>query len=257
MSVDECRKNVSDYRAWIREAQSTIALSRGEGGFDIPLLDCLGRPLKAFVEERDGLLCLHDGGAVLGEVRKQGVDSRIEEDEKWLRFMLRSIGVQRDGNRLFTWLVGNSHRKRLHLLVQGMLAVQDTYLLGGPRDGKAAFGRKVSDFLKERSLPFLAYVMLKGKSRLNHGVDFALPWSPKATERIVKAINAPNMNTIAHYLFVFSDAKAAREKGSQTLAFLNDEDGEVDPDVIEALEAFEVQPMLWSKKEGYVEQLES
>jgi hypothetical protein len=98
-------------------------------------------------------------------------------------------------------------------------------------------------------------VKLAGRSGYDHAIDFLIPRSTEAPERLVQAINAPTKNTIGTYLFVLGDTREERGAESEAYAFLNNRDHEVGAEVIEALEAYNVVPALWSQREEYAQRL--
>ena len=82
-----------------------------------------------------------------------------------------------------------------------------------------------------------------------------IPKSRLHPERFIQAINAPNKNTIGTYLWALNDTRTARAEKTMAYAFLNDQDREIGGEVLEALEAYEVAPALWSRREQYIEAL--
>jgi hypothetical protein len=96
---------------------------------------------------------------------------------------------------------------------------------------------------------------ISGKSGFNHHFDFVIPSSKKEPERILKAINNPTKNNISAMIFSWDDTRKIRSENSIALAVLNDQDKEITPDTLHALKAYEIEPMVWSKREGYIEQL--
>ncbi|MBV9554741.1 MAG: DUF1829 domain-containing protein, partial [Alphaproteobacteria bacterium] len=60
---------------------------------------------------------------------------------------------------------------------------------------------------------------------------------------------------IGSYLFVLGDTREGRGEEAEAYAFLNDRDRHVGGDVIEALEAYQVRPALWSQRAQFSERL--
>ena len=110
-------------------------------------------------------------------------------------------------------------------------------------------------FLDEHRVRYSPRVKLAGRTGYDHAIDFLIPRSPVAPERLVRAINAPNKSTIGNYLFALGDTREARGEDAAGYAFLNDRDREVGGDVIEALESYELVAALWSEKEQFAERL--
>lgn len=91
----------------------------------------------------------------------------------------------------------------------------------------------------------------------DHAIDFLIPHSKTRAERIVQAISSPNRNTISAYLFSLLDTREARGQQSESYALLNDQERQIGGDILEALAAYEVKPVIWSHREQYVQALAS
>ncbi|MCF6156141.1 MAG: DUF1829 domain-containing protein [Candidatus Brocadia sp.] len=77
----------------------------------------------------------------------------------------------------------------------------------------------------------------------------------KEPERILRAINHPTKNNVSAMIFSWDDARKIRSENSIAIAVLNDQDKEITPDAIHALKTYEIEPIVWSKREGYIEKL--
>ncbi len=254
MNAAECNKIVSSYLAWLRKGLSVTEQDGGSCVIDTPFLDRHNDLLQVFAEKRDGQICLHDDGDTLLELSLY-VDLKSPDFLGRLEIILNGVGVGRDGNRLFITVPENKTGQGLHSLIQAMLSVEDMYMLARPQRQKSPFSESVADFLESKDVLFSPRVKLTGKSGFDHAIDYLVPKTKNAPERIVKAINAPNKNTISNYLFILGDTRRARESGTLTLAVLNDTDRKIKGDVIAALKAYEVIPAFWSKKEDFAKRL--
>ncbi|MFQ5808397.1 MAG: DUF1829 domain-containing protein, partial [Armatimonadota bacterium] len=57
-------------------------------------------------------------------------------------------------------------------------------------------------------------------------------------------------------IFAWSDTRDARPRRSQLCAILNDTNGgQLRPELLEALAAYEIRPLRWSERDSYVEEL--
>jgi hypothetical protein len=121
------------------------------------------------------------------------------------------------------------------------------------------FFEDVRNFLDSQDIRYTARVKHAGKSGYDHGIDFLIPKSKKRPERILQAIAAPKRDNIFAYLWTLNDTRAARAEESQTeaYAFLNDQEQSIGGDVIEALNAYNVTPAVWSQRSQYVDALAS
>jgi len=167
---------------------------------------------------------------------------------------LNGFGVRTDGKQILVEASQRNLGQRLHALVQAMLAVNDMFVMAQPRVA-GFFWEDVKEFLDQHDIRYSPRVKISGRSGFDHAIDFLIPKSRTRPERFIQAINAPNKNTIGTYLFALGDTREARGDGSEAYAFLNDHEREVGGDVVEALEAYEVEAALWSRREDYVEAL--
>lgn len=72
---------------------------------------------------------------------------------------------------------------------------------------------------------------------------------------MIRTINRPNRDTAQAAAFSWVDTKEVRAPESRFYALLNDSDRPPSPDVIEALENYDVRPVSWSERESVREEL--
>jgi hypothetical protein len=253
MTREECRQLVDAYVEWLRRGLSAEAV--GEAcELTTPFLDRHNDHLQIYAVRRNGKIVLSDDGYILSDLRTSGLELSTPRRRTVLETALRGLGVQLEGNRLIVEASPRNLGQRVHALVQAMLAVNDMFIMAQPRVA-TFFWEDVRGFLDEHKIRYSPRVKLAGRTGYDHAIDFLIPRSTEAPERLVQAINAPNKNTIGSYLFVLGDTREARGKAAEAFAFLNDRDREVGGDVIEALEAYQVKPALWSRREEFAQPL--
>jgi len=253
MNREECEHLVDAYVNWLRKGLSVEEL---ESACELttPFLDRHNDHLQIYAIKQDGKILLSDDGYILSDLRTSGLDLNTPKRREILESVLNGFGVKMEGKQL---LVEASHRnlgQRLHALVQAMLAVNDMFVMAQPRVA-GFFWEDVREFLDQHEIRYSPRVKISGRSGFDHAIDFLIPKSRTRPERFVQAINAPNKNTIGAYLFALGDTREARGKDSEAYAFLNDRDREVGGEVMEALEAYEVKSVPWSRREDYVQAL--
>jgi hypothetical protein len=253
MTREECRQLVDGYVEWLRRGLS--AESVGEAcELTTPFLDRHNDHLQIYAVRQNGKIVLSDDGYILSDLRTSGLELATPKRRAVLETALRGFGVQLEGNRLIVEASPRNLGQRVHALVQAMLAVNDMFIMAQPRVA-TFFWEDVRGFLDEHRIRYSPRVKLAGRTGYDHAIDFLIPRSSEAPERLVQAINAANKNTIGSYLFVLGDTREARGEAAEAFAFLNDRDREVGGDVIEALEAYQVKPALWSRREEFTERL--
>lgn len=253
MIGEECRQLVEAYVEWLRRGVS--AESVGDAcELTTPFLDRHNDHIQVYAIRKNGKIVLSDDGYILSDLRTSGLELTTPKRKAVLETALRGFGIQHDGNRLFIEASPRNLGQRVHSLVQAMLAVNDMFVMAQPRVA-TFFWEDVRSFLDEHRVRYSPRVKLAGRTGYDHAIDFLIPRSPDAPERLVQAINAPNKSTIGGYLFVLTDTREGRGEEAEAYAFLNNRERPVGGDVIEALEAYQVRPALWSQREEFVERL--
>jgi Domain of unknown function DUF1828/Domain of unknown function DUF1829 len=253
MTRQECKQLVDAYVDWLRRGLSVESLD-GACELTTPFLDRHNDHLQVYAVKRNGKIVLSDDGYILSDLRASGLELITPKRKAVVETMLRGHGIHLEGNQLLVEASPRNVGQRLHSLIQAMLAVNDMFVMAQPRVA-TFFWEDVREFLDQREVRYSPRVKLAGRSGYDHAIDFLIPRSARAPERIVQAINAPQRSTIGTYLFVLGDTREARGPESEAYAFLNDRDREVGGDVIEALEAYEVVAALWSHREEFAQRL--
>ncbi|MBI4669490.1 MAG: DUF1829 domain-containing protein [Elusimicrobia bacterium] len=253
MNKQDCEQLVEEYVGWLRKGLSVEKLEEA-CELTTPFLDRHNDHLQIYAVKRDGKIMLSDDGYVLSDLRTSGLDLNTPKREAVLDAVLNGFGVRTDGRQILVEASQRNLGQRLHALVQAMLAVNDMFVMAQPRVA-GFFWEDVKAFLDQHQIRYSPRVKISGRSGFDHAIDFLIPKSPTRPERFIQAINAPNKNTIGTYLFALGDTRNARGNGSEAYAFLNDHEREVGGDVIEALEAYQVKPALWSKRKDHLNAL--
>jgi len=143
---------------------------------------------------------------------------------------------------------------RKHNLIQAMLAVNDMFYLAMPMVA-SLFYEDVVSWLDLYEIRYTPQVQLAGKAGYNHNFDFVVPKSKQQPERVLQTINKPGRDTAQSLAFAWIDTKEARLANSKSYAILNDQERAVSAYVIDALKSYEITPIIWTKRENYVQEL--
>jgi Domain of unknown function DUF1828/Domain of unknown function DUF1829 len=250
---NECQKLIDAYITWLR-----LGLPLEEVGesceLTTPFLDRHNDHLQVYATRRNGTIILSDDGYILSDLRISGLEVDTPKRRMVLDSVLKGLGVRSENNQLLVEASASNLGQRLHSLVQAMLAV---VVMAQPRVASFFF-EDVRNFLDSHDIRYTARVKLAGKSGYDHGIDFLIPKSRKRPERILQAIAAPKKENIVAYLWTLSDTRAARaeESNAEAYAFLNDQEQQpVGGDIVEALSAYSVTPVIWSQRDQYVDAL--
>lgn len=253
MNKKECTELIEAYLAWLRNGLSVEGVENG-CELTTPFLDRHNDHLQIYAVKKDNKIILSDDGYILSDLKTSGLELSTPKRKLVLDSVLNGFGVKNDGGRLLVEASQSNIGQRLHILVQAMLAVNDMFVMAQPRVA-TFFWEDVKEYLDKHDVRYNPRVKVAGRSGFDHAIDFMIPKSKTRPERLIQAINAPNKNTIGTYLFALGDTREARGKDSEAYAFLNDQERVIGGDIIEALEAYDVKPAFWSRREEYAASL--
>lgn len=255
MNRPECQKLIDAYIGWLHQGLSAETI--GETcELTTPFLDRHNDHLQVYATRRNGSIILSDDGYILSDLRTSGLELDTPKRKTVLDGVLKGLGVRVENGQLVVEASDANLGQRLHSLAQAMLAVNDMFVMAQPRVASFFF-EDVQNFLDSHDIRYTPRVKLAGKSGYDHGIDFLIPKSRRRPERILQAIATPKKDNIFAYLWALSDTRSARagESQAEAFAFLNDQEQTVGGDVVEALNAYNVVPAVWSERSDYVEAL--
>lgn len=254
MAKSEWDDLVESYLTWLR-AGISIETVGDLGEITTPFLDRHNDHLQIYVRRLPkGRFELTDGGETIADLAASGLDVKQRRRRETVDVVLRGFGVRNEQGHLIVDASASNLGQKTHALVQAMLAVNDMYVLARSRVA-SYFWDDVREFLDENDVRYSARLKLSGKSGYDHAVDFLIPRSKEQPERLVQAIANPSKAVVSNYLFAIADARALRSEPLAAYALLNDRAREVSTDTLEALDAYDVRPTLWSQRTEVIAEL--
>lgn len=147
---------VESYLSWLRRGVRGQIIGEGVVELTTPFLDRHNDHLQLYVEQKSpDVYLLSDDGYVLGELKASGVEARGTRRSELFAEMLRGYGVSIRGNELQVEATASSLGRRVHNLIQAMLAIDDMFVLAQPRTA-TIFVEDVARFLDEREVRYVA-----------------------------------------------------------------------------------------------------
>lgn len=244
---------IDEYLEWLKNGLSGKSLDSG-CEITTPFLDRHNDHLQIYVQRNNGKVVLTDDGYTIGDLVQTGMDFGTPKRKQMLDTALKGFGVRLEGRRLEVDASPRNVGQKMHSLIQSMITVNDMFVMTQERVASLFF-EDVKDFLDLHDVRYIDRVKLSGASGFDHLIDFVIPRSSKRPERLLQTINAPTRNTVTSYLFALTDTVSERQGETQALAFLNDEDASVSVTVEDALRAYEVSPLYWTRRDETLEVL--
>jgi hypothetical protein len=227
---------------------SAIKLDERTSELTTPFLDRHNDHLQIYAERLDSdRFLLSDDGYIISELRTSGIERRGDRRQDVFQGLLSGYGVELTHNELRVEASSTNLGQRVHNLVQAMLSLDDMFVLAQPQI-KSTFLDTVTKFLDDSDIRYSPRAKFAGKSGLDHLVDFVIPKSREAPERILQVVNTPRRDRVESLLFAANDMRAARGMEISYFALVNDSQREVQGDIINAFEAYDVHVRPWSRR---------
>lgn len=245
--IEEIRNLIDNYLIWLKD-KTILRQVKDWVEITTPYLDRHNDYLQIYAKRQNGGFILTDDGYVLEDLEQSGCKLESAKRQALLKITLNGFGVQANEGRLEIHASRDNFALRKHNLIQAMLAVNDLFYLAVPMVA-SLFYEDVVVWLDLHEIRYTPKVKFTGKTGYDHLFDFVIPKSRTRPERILHTINRPNRDTAQALAFSWIDTKEVRPPDSRAYAFLNDSDQTISTSVVDALSNYDVNPILWSKRE--------
>lgn len=252
--INEIQGLVEQYRAWLKDRMRLREVGADWVEITTPYLDRHNDYLQIFVRRHNGGFVLTDDGYTITDLEQTGCKLDSPRRQSLLKVTLNGFGVQLNDGALEVHTSAEHFPLRKHNLIQAMLAVNDLFYLATPLV-KSLFYEDVVQWLDLAEVRFTPKVKFTGKSGYDHLFDFVIPKSKAQPERILRAINSPSRDAAQALAFSWIDTKEVRPPDAHAMALLNDLDRTVSTDVMDALTQYDVEPILWSRRDSVRDRL--
>ena len=219
-----------------------------------PYLDRHNDYVQIYVKKTDGEILLTDDGYIIDDLKQSGCVLDSHKRQEFLQMTLNGFGVKKDGDALQVHASAESFASRKHNLVQAMLAVNDMFYLAVPVVANL-FYEDVVVWLDLHDIRHIPKVKFTEKTGYDHLFDFVIPKSRQHPERILQTINRPNRTTAQKAIHSWNDTREVRIPELRAYALLNDSEHVVSQVIMDALQNYNVRPVMWSKREEVREEL--
>ncbi len=248
-----CQLIVDEYIEWLK-SNITISHIGSVCEMTLPFLDRHNDYLQIYIHYEDGKFTFSDDRYIINDLRMSGFEIS-EKRQEILDIILNGFDVKCIGGEELRIITDRENIAQAnHRLIQAMLAINDLFVMAQPRVAHL-FKDDVEMFLKKNDVKFVTSYPVEGRTGYEHTFDFFIPESEVKPQRFVRAINRPSKDSISSYTFMWADILENRPSQSRAYAVLNDENSEVSEDTYRALRSYDIVPMLWTKRNQYIDEL--
>lgn len=247
-------KLIESYLGWLRSELEAQVLGNSVR-LTTPFLDRHNDHLEIYVDRSGDELTISDDGYILSDLAASGVELDTDARKELLQTTLNGFGVQLVEGELVVTASPDRLGQQVHMLLQGMLAVNDMYVLAKARVARM-FWQDVAKFFDENSVRYSRSLFVAGKSGYQHHVDFVIPKSAQQPERLVQTLTTPTKANVEKLIFVMGEVSEARGP-AQSIAFINDAEASPSKSHLQALRSYKILPIVWGDRQTHVKLLAS
>ena len=238
---------IDQYYSWLKDKTAWQSVGKYVE-ITAPYLDRNNDYIQIYLQKTDNGFLLTDDGSTIRNLQQDGCSLNSPKRQKLLNSTLVGYGVVKENDILqITATVDNFPIKK-HSLIQSILAVNDMFYLAESHVANLFF-EDVRGWLDVSQISYSENILFIGKSGYERKFDFLITKSDGYPERIIKTVNNPKRNNVDSIVMDWLDTKGARPKDSKAYAFINDNDRDIASSALEALNSYEIKPILWNNRE--------
>nr|VFK52111.1 MAG: protein of unknown function DUF1829 [Candidatus Kentron sp. TUN]VFK52153.1 MAG: protein of unknown function DUF1829 [Candidatus Kentron sp. TUN] len=252
--IEEIQRHMDNYWSWLRE-KTQLKMVRDTIEVTTPYLDRHNDYLQIYIIKKNDSYRITDDGYTINDLEDCGCNLESPKRQALLGSTLNGFGVHHEGDELFVSARADNFARQKHNLVQAMLAVNDLFYLASPLVANL-FLEMVTQWLDEKEIRYSPNVKFSGKSGYDHNFDFLIPKSKSQPERLLRAINSPNKSHAQLAIMAWEDTQYVRPPGSRAVVFINDSERKPLTPVVEVLDNYRIESVMWSVRESAGEMLQ-
>lgn len=244
--IDGYYKWLKDKTAW-QELKDWVKITT-------PYLDRHNDYISIYLKQEEDQYILTDDGYTIEDLIQSGCSIDSPKRQKFLEVTLNGFGVKKNGGEILVKTNAQNFALNKHNLIQAVLAVNDMFYMA-KANVSSLFYEDVQSWLDQSDIRYSERVMFSGNSGYPRHFDFLINKSRSAPERIIQTVNHPDRNKADNIIFEWLDTKETRPVNARAYAIVNDNEEKVSSRFTDALERYDIKPVLWSRRKEVLSEL--
>lgn len=244
-------ESIAQYYSWLKENTFTKVDEQTEWvSVSTPFLGLFNDPIEIYMKKQGESILLSDDGATLRNLDLAGANvSRSPKRKEWMDFILLNYGVELNNGEIMARAKQFDFPQKKHNLICAISEISDMEITA-KHIVSSLFREDVKQLLDSQEIIYTPQFIAKGSTGIEFTFDFQI--AGKGKELVLKSFNSLNKINVPNFLFSFDDIKPVREKTSGkkllSLAVVNDEEKEIKPEFISALQSKGTDVIFWSER---------
>ncbi|ARO01191.1 MULTISPECIES: DUF1828 domain-containing protein [Lactiplantibacillus] len=254
VTIQQLKKSADEF---YKKSTKWLPIQTGITRIDTPFLDRHNDAIILYaVSQQNGLIKLTDGGYIFDDLEGDGIYlSRSKQRMHILTEQLNSYSVKIDKSQheLFITTTLNDYPVKQNLLIQAMLFTNDMFMLSNKKVS-SIFINEVAKFFEDQNIRVTDGPNIIGRTGMIHHYDFSIPGIRDIPEKLIRTMN--NAKNEYYAKSIAMDKRQTQDVRPNTdfYTIINDEES-VDDNIINLFDSEGITPILFSKRNNYIEQL--
>jgi hypothetical protein len=258
MIKDEINDLLNNYYQWLKDRTLFKQIGSSDGlewvEITTPHLDRHNDYVQIYVRKENNNYIITDDGYIISDLRASGCVLDSQRRQELLKITLAGFGVKLCDSTLVVSATYEDFPMKKHNMIQAMQTVNDMFYLASPHIENLFF-EDVTQWLDVSEVRYTPRVTFKGKSGYDNFFDFVIPKSRTKGERILQTLSNPKKDSAKDLIFKWHDTKDTRTNDSQLFVLMNDAERAVSGSVVDAFNNYQLNPVLWSKRNVFKREL--
>ncbi|WP_373088154.1 DUF1829 domain-containing protein [Sneathiella sp.] len=239
---------IDNYYSWLKDKTVWKKIDKW-AEITTPYIDHNNDYIQIYLKQTPDGYFLTDDGDTISNLREEGCKLETPKRKAILKSTLNGYGVNEENDKLQVKANERNFALKKHSLIQAILAVNDMFFLAESHI-TSLFFEDVRKWLDISEIRYSEQVSFIGHSGYARKFDFLISKSTSAYERMIKTINNPNRHSADSIIVDWVDTRDIRPEKSKAYALINDQSRNVSSSIIEALDSYDIKPVLWSEREN-------
>lgn len=251
--MSDVNQLIDGYYKWLKDKTAWQSL-KDWVKITTPYLDRHNDYISIYLKQEGDQYILTDDGYTIEDLIQSGCSIDSPKRQKFLEVTLNGFGVKKNVGEIFVKTNAQNFALNKHNLIQAVLAVNDMFYMA-KANVNSLFYEDVQSWLDQSDIRYSERVMFIGNSGYPRHFDFLINKSKNAPERIIQTVNHPDRNKADNIIFEWLDTKEIRSPNAKAYSIVNDNEEKVSSRFTDALQRYDIKPILWSKREEVLGEL--
>ena len=246
---DEIETLTMNHINWLKDKTILKEIENDFVEVTTPYLDRHNDWLQFYIKKEQNDFFLTDGGHIITDLKDCGCSFESKRRQNILNTTLAGFNVKLNNDQLYVRTNEKNYPQMMNNLIQATLAIDNLFYLSQSHV-ESMFYEDVMDWLDVKKIRYSKNIKLASRSGFDHTFHFLIPKSEQAPERFLQVVSDPKKDAVLDVIWKWVDSRENREQDVILYVILNDAEKKIPKTSLDALESYQIEPILWMHRES-------